>query len=65
MRKFYSFETMFFSLANELKSFLNIEGIYAEVSSVGKGYHFEISANADEVELINEWLDENTITAMV
>ena len=63
MRKFYNFETMFFSLANELKAFLNIEGIYAEVSSVGNGYHFEIMANTDEVEMINDWLDANTITA--
>lgn len=62
MRKFYNFETMFKSLKEELTVFLKESGIYYECSGCGKGYHFEIECNNEEVEKINNWLDDHTIT---
>lgn len=61
-RKFYSFETMFKSLKDELRAFLKTENIYYELSGCFSGWHFEIKASPDEVEKINAWLDKNTIT---
>lgn len=62
MRKFYNFETMFKSLKEELTEFLKESGIYYEVSGCEKGYHFEIKCNNEEVEKINNWLDDHTVT---
>lgn len=68
MKKFYNFETLFLGLAEGLAEFLNENGIYREISEGSfdmgsRGYHFEILADADEVKMINAWLDANTITA--
>lgn len=60
--KFYSFETMFSSLKEELAAFLKMEEIYYECSGAFGGYHFEIKCSPSDVEKINAWLDENTIT---
>jgi len=62
MRKYYNFETMFRSLKDELVTFLKKSGIYYELSGCGDGWHFEILCNTEEVEKVNAWLDENTIT---
>lgn len=63
-RKYYSFETMFTSLKNSLCEFLKANGIRYEVSGVGydNWVHFEILLNIDEVDMVNAWLDEHTIT---
>ena len=67
MRKFYGFDTMFTSLKDGLRALLKSMGIYYELSD-GRGcfdtamvWHFEINATEGEVEIINAWLDENTI----
>ena len=61
-RKFYNFETMFKSLKDDLRGFLQSQNIYYELSGCGAGWHFEAYCNAEEVTIINNWLDENTIT---
>ena len=61
-KKFYNFETMFSNLRDGLRHFLKANNIYYELSSCGKGWHFEILCGDKEVNLINNWLDENTIT---
>lgn len=65
-RKFYSFETLFVDLANELRYYLRHNRIYYELSEgsfdMGSGgYHFEILATQSQAQGINAWLDENTI----
>ena len=62
MRRYYNFETMFKSLKDALVNYLKESKIYYELSGCGCGWHFEILCNADEVESVNAWLDENTIT---
>ena len=62
MRRYYNFETMFKSLKDGLVNYLKRFNIRYELSGCGYGWHFEILCNADEVESINTWLDENTIT---
>lgn len=62
MKKYYNFETMFYSLKNGLATFLKKSGIRYELSACGTGWHFEILCNAKEVEKVNTWLDENTMT---
>lgn len=62
MRKWVNFETMFRSLADELSDFLHNENIKAERSGCFDGYHFEIFANKEEVDKIENWLMKNTIT---
>ena len=68
MKKFYNFETMFSSLKNGLIELLKTNNIYYEISD-GRGpydvamvWHFEILAGPADVEKINAWIDENTIT---
>ena len=59
--KFYSFDTMFTSLKNDLFSFLVDNNIYFEISGCGGGWHFEILTVPGEVEKINSFLDSITI----
>ena len=68
MKKFYNFETMFSGLKNGLIELLKTNNIYYEISD-GRGpydaamiWHFEILATPGDGELINTWIDENTIT---
>ena len=61
MKKYYSFETMFTSLKNELAKFLKENGIYYELSGTTASYHFEILLDSDETQKVNDWLDEHTI----
>ena len=60
-RKWMNFETMFRSLKDGLRKFLKENSIKYELSGCGAGWHFEVYVNNQEVELINNWLDENTI----
>lgn len=59
--KYYNFETLFISLATKLGDFLKQTGIYFEISKNGKYYHFEILTNENGANLINDFLDNNTI----
>jgi hypothetical protein len=68
MKKYYSFNTMFRSLKDGLTALLKTNNIYYEISD-GRGpydaamiWRFEILASPADVELINAWIDENTIT---
>lgn len=58
--RYYSFDTMFQSLKDELRAFLKRAGIYYELSGMYAGWHFEILATPQEADAINEWLDRNT-----
>ena len=60
MARYYSFETMFRSLKEELSVFLKRASIYYELSGMGAGWHFEILATPKQADAINEWLDRNT-----
>ena len=64
-KKYYHFETAFKSLKDELSVFLKQSGIYYEVSDCSDGclpcYHFEVLLSADEVPIVNNWIDEHTI----
>lgn len=61
--KFYSFETMFSSLKDDLIRLLKDVGIYYELSdgrmsaSEGMVWHFEIKCNEHQMRFINAWLD--------
>lgn len=61
-KKYYSFETSFRSLKDELRVYLKANNIYYELSGCCANWHFEILCDCEEVEKINSWLDENTIT---
>ena len=66
-RKWYNFETMFTSLKEELRIMLHSNDIKFELSDgrtwagAPARWHFEIYASNKEVDIINKWLDENTI----
>lgn len=62
MRKWYHFETRFISLRDDLRNFLKESGIKYELSGAFSYYHFEILCDSAELEKVNKWLDENTIT---
>lgn len=59
--KYYNFETMFISLATKLGDFLHDRGIFFEISKAGQYYHFEILTNQNGADMINSFLDNNTI----
>lgn len=62
-RKYYNFETRFTSLKNGLCEFLKDNNIKYELSGMSDNWvHFEILLNTDEVDMVNAWLDEHTIT---
>lgn len=69
MSRYYNFETAWITLAESLKEFLQEALIRFEISDGRRYreepmiYHFEILADDNEVEYINQWLDKNTITA--
>ena len=64
MKKWYNFETSFVSLADALSAFLKRKGIYYERSGAFANYHFEILADDNDVNAINAFLDENTMTGV-
>ena len=59
--KYYNFDTMFISLKQELKQFLNDNKIYFEISKNGQYYHFEILTDSDGATAINNFIDSITI----
>ena len=59
--KYYNYETMFISLATKLGDYLHNNAIYFEISKAGQYYHFEILTDAAGAEIINDFLDNNTI----
>lgn len=65
MSKWYNFETMIRSLKDDLRVYLHEIGVKYEISECFDGWHFEVYASPEEVTLINNWLDENTITEVV
>ena len=59
--KYYSFDTMFRSLKDLLKGFLLENNIYFEISGAAANWHFEIFTSEDGAEMINDFLDNNTV----
>lgn len=53
MKKYYNFDTRFISLRDRLKTFLQDNNIYYELSGNYSYYHFEILADKIELEKIN------------
>lgn len=62
MKKYYHFDTRFISLRDALRSYLQENNIYYELSGNYSYYHFEVLANPDEIQKINAFLDTQTIT---
>lgn len=63
MKRWYNYETLFRSLKDELREFLHNHGIEYELSGCGRGWHFEVKCDKTELEKINAFLDDATITA--
>ena len=61
MKRWMWFETLFRSLKDELRDFLQENNIQYELSGCGVGWHFEVLCSEDEQRLIDEFLDLNTI----
>lgn len=64
-RKWYWFETRFRSLKDGLCNLLTCNNIEYELSGseYESWWHFEICPDNDyQVDVINDWIDENTIT---
>lgn len=59
--KWYSFETSFVSLKNQLTEYLKKYNVTFEVSGAYSYYHFEILTDADGATEINHFLDTVTI----
>ena len=62
MKKYYNFETMFISLRDALRAFLDENNIYYEISGNGAFYHFEILTDPPGANCINNFIDSVTIT---
>lgn len=62
--KFYSYNTLFRSLKDELRAFLKESGYYYELSGRAAGWHFEIKLDPAGLDAVNDWLDKNTICNM-
>jgi hypothetical protein len=59
--KYYSFDTMFISLKNQIIDFLKSNNIYFETSKNGQYYHFEILTDPNGAAIINDFIDNVTI----
>ena len=59
--KYYNFETMFISLATKIGDFLKDNKVYFEISKDKQYYHFEIFTDPAGADMINNFLDNNTI----
>ena len=61
--KWFNFETQFRSLRDALTAFLHDNDIYHEISATSPfcGWYFAIECTSDQAQMINEWLDANTI----
>jgi hypothetical protein len=62
MKKYYNFDTRFISLRDALREYLHNNNIKYELSGAYSYYHFEILADAAELEKINAFLDMQCIT---
>lgn len=62
MKKYYNFNTRFISLRDALRTFLQDNNIYYELSGAYSYYHFEILADKIELEKINNYIDSQTIS---
>ena len=62
MKKYYNFDTRFISLRNLLREFLKANNIYYELSGNYSYYHFEILVDQSELDTVNAFLDDYTIT---
>jgi len=62
MKKWMWFETSWRTLKEDMREFLQAHGIKYELSGCGVGWHFEVLCSPEDVELINNWLDRDTIT---
>ena len=62
MKKYYNFDTRFISLRDALREYLHGHNIKYELSGNYSYYHFEILADAVELEKINAFLDMQCIT---
>lgn len=62
MKKYYNFDTRFISLRDALRSYLQENNIYYELSGNYSYYHFEVLASPDELQKINAFLDTQSIT---
>ena len=60
--KYYSFETSFHSLKEQLREFLIKNGFKFEISGEPGFWHFEILLDESGVKTVNKWIDENRIT---
>lgn len=60
--KYYSFNTMFRSLKDELTQFLKDNNIYYEASGRAAGWHLEILTDTHGAEMINNFIDSITIS---
>ena len=65
-KKYYNFETIFSSLSDSMCEFLKQSNFYYELSDCSDGilpcWHFEILLSEKDVPIVNNWIDENTIT---
>ena len=62
MRRWMNYETLFRTLKDLLREYLHEIGVRYELSGCYNGWHFEIYCNGQEECMINDFLDENTIT---
>jgi hypothetical protein len=60
--KWYHFDTMFRSLKDDLREYLQSQRIRYELSGARAGWHFEVLASPEDVRLINAFIDSVTIT---
>ena len=60
--KFYNFETLFRSVKDALRKYLQDNGIYYELSSCFQGWHFEVKLTISQLEKANAFLDSISIT---
>ena len=64
MKQFKYFETSFITLRDALRAFLKANNIYYELSNCFNRYHFSILVDANTETLINNFLDQESITEM-
>lgn len=60
--KFYSYETLFKSLRDALREYLQKNHIYYELSECFSGWHFEVKLTENQLEKANAFLDSISIT---
>ena len=61
-RRWMWYETVFRTLKDDLREFLQENGIRYELSGCGPGWHFEVFCSAEEESYVDVFLDNHTIT---